>query len=162
LLLGALLFFAIAPGMVAGVVPYFLTRWRFAAPLPGPPASVAGVAFVALGLLSLVESFARFVVEGWGTPAPVAPPRKLVVSGQYRYVRNPMYVAVIAIVGGQALLLGSGRLAAYAALLGLLFHAWVIGFEEPRLAAQFGQDYRNYRKNVGRWLTTLGHRAPRP
>ena len=102
------------------------------------------------GLGSLLDSFARFVFVGLGTPAPVAPPTRLVVSGQYRHVRNPMYVAVLAIVIGQGLVLGSGVLR-YAALLWLLFHAFVVLYEEPRLGSRFGAPCEVYRRNVRRW-----------
>ena len=81
----------------------------------------------------------------------MAPPTQLVVSGQYRHVRNPMYVAVLAIVLGQSLVLGSARLLAYAALVWLVVHAWVLGYEEPKLTRTFGAAYREYREKVGRW-----------
>jgi protein-S-isoprenylcysteine O-methyltransferase Ste14 len=149
--LGAILFFLVAPGMVAGYVPYRLTRWQTASSL-SLPFRIAGIALAVVGLVSLVECFARFVLQGRGTPAPVAPPTILVVSGPYRYVRNPMYVAVVAIILGQAALLGSTRLVAYAAVIWVVFHCWVIGYEEPRLADQFGDSYRAYRAAVGRWL----------
>src|SRR5215217_3220329 len=101
---GSALFFALAPGVMAGVVPWLITGWdAYDMPLPlraaGALVTVAGAAF-------LIQAFARFVVEGLGTPAPVAPPERLVVGGIYRWVRNPMYVAVIATILGQALLLG--------------------------------------------------------
>lgn len=149
--LGAIVFFVAAPGMVAGYVPYRLTRWQTASSW-GLAARVAGIALAAVGLASLVECFVRFVLEGRGTPAPVAPPTTLVVSGQYRYVRNPMYVAVVALVLGQAALFGSARLVVYAAFVWAVFHCWVIGYEEPRLADQFGDSYRAYRAMVGRWV----------
>jgi len=91
------------------------------------------------------------VFVGLGTPAPVAPPARLVVSGQYRYVRNPMYVAVVTIVIGEALVLGRAVLLAYAALLWLFFTLFVVLYEEPALAEKFGASYVAYRKNVRRW-----------
>jgi protein-S-isoprenylcysteine O-methyltransferase Ste14 len=116
---------------------------------------LAGAALVAAGLASLLESFWRFAHVGLGTPAPLAPPRRLVVSGQYRYVRNPMYVAILAILVGQGLVLGSAVLLQYALVVWLVFHLWVVGYEEPRLRAQFGASYEAYGRSVGRWWPRL-------
>lgn len=149
--LGAAAFFVVAPGSVAGLAPYLISGWRVAHRLP-EPARLAGAAMLAVGLASVVESFVRFVVRGLGTPAPVAPPRRLVVSGQYRHVRNPMYVALVAVVLGQALWLGSAALAAYAAALLLIFHLRVVTYEEPRLTEQFGAEFAAYRRGVPRWI----------
>jgi protein-S-isoprenylcysteine O-methyltransferase Ste14 len=151
-LVGSLLFLVLMPGTVVGLVPYWLTRWRVEEPFLGVPIlRVAGVLMVLAGLGSLIDSFARFVFVGLGTPAPIAPPTRLVVSGQYRHVRNPMYVAILAIVIGQGLVLGSGALLGYAALLWLLFHLFVVLHEEPRLASRFGAPYEVYRRSVRRW-----------
>lgn len=112
---------------------------------------VVGAALVIVGLASLVESFVRFALVGLGTPAPIAPPTRLVVSGQYRHVRNPMYLAILAVLVGQSFLLGSAELLVYAVLVGLVFHAWVLLHEEPKLTARFGPSYEAYRRNVRRW-----------
>src|SRR5262245_5888442 len=98
------LFLLLAPGLVAGLVPWVLTEWR----ANGAPSWLRAVGWVAiaLGVAVLVESFMRFVVDGFGTPAPVAPTEKLVVRGLYRWVRNPMYLAVAAVILGQAAVLG--------------------------------------------------------
>src|SRR5687767_1687652 len=123
--IGAIVFFVMAPGVVAGVLPYWLTRWQAAGPLPGDPAlPIIGAVLIVVGVASLVESFARFVMRGGGTPAPVAPPEQLVVSGQYRLVRNPMYVAVLAIIFGQVLILGRMILVTYALGAWAVFHLW--------------------------------------
>jgi protein-S-isoprenylcysteine O-methyltransferase Ste14 len=154
--LGSVLFFLIAPGTVAGYVPYLLTRWRFEPPLLGiSTGRWIGGFLVATGLVGLVECFARFALEGRGTPAPVAPPTTLVVSGPYRHVRNPMYVSVLAILVGQALLFGSVRVLEYAGGAWLATHLFVLGYEEPTLRRQFGASYDTYRANVGRWLPRL-------
>jgi protein-S-isoprenylcysteine O-methyltransferase Ste14 len=151
--LGSLAFLVIAPGMVAGYVPYLISGWRWQPPLLGLAASrLAGGLLVLAGAASVVHSFARFALEGRGTPAPVAPTQTLVVSGQYRYVRNPMYVAVVGIVLGQALLFGSLPLVWYALGLWALFHAFVLGYEEPTLARRYGDSYARYRTSVNRWL----------
>src|SRR5262245_62257088 len=92
--LGSLVFFILAPGTVAGFVPWWLTRWRISPPFFGiEPLRWVGAALIVLGLLPLLSSFARFAWDGLGTPAPIAPPTNLVVTGFYRRVRNPIYVA---------------------------------------------------------------------
>ena len=93
---------------------------------------------VAIGLLGLVDSFIRFAVTGLGTPAPILPTRSLVVSGLYRYVRNPMYVAVLSIIVGQGIVLGNLAVLAYGTLVCAMFTLFVRLYEEPRLAATFG------------------------
>src|SRR5712692_9103066 len=110
-ILGSVLFFAIAPVTVAGIVPWWISRWQVDPAFFGIwPLRILGGVLIAAGLAVLVESFARFALEGLGTPAPIAPPRHLVVRGVYRYVRNPIYVALLAIVFGQAILLGNVNL----------------------------------------------------
>ena len=151
-LLGSLVFLVIAPGTVAGWVPFWLTGWRMQPPLLGVSGlRVVGAALVVVGVASLLESFLRFAIVGLGTPAPIAPPSHLVVSGQYRHVRNPMYVAILAMVVGQGLVLGSVALLRYAAVLWLLFTLFVLLYEERTLEAQFGPSYEAYRQNVRRW-----------
>src|SRR5262249_11786493 len=123
--LGSVLFLAVAPGTVAGLVPWWITRWQFQLPLLDIASmSARGSLVIASGLAILLESFARFAVQGLGTPAPVFPTRRLVVEGFYRYVRNPIYLAVEGIVLGQGLLFGDTRLFAYGALLWLGFHVF--------------------------------------
>ncbi len=151
---GAALFLVAAPGSLAGLVPWWISGWRQAARMPLAVRG-GGVVLVVLGVAVLLECFARFVVRGRGTPAPIAPPRELVVSGLYRHVRNPMYVAMVAIVAGQASLLGSRPLLLYAGVLWVLFHLRVLTYEEPVLARQFGASFELYRRNVPRWLPRL-------
>ena len=101
-------FLAIGPGVVAGVIPWRLTHWQVPYPAPGGPgARAVGLVLIGGGAAVLVHSFVRFVVEGVGTPVPVAPTQRLVVGGLYRHVRNPMYLALEAAILGQALLLGA-------------------------------------------------------
>jgi protein-S-isoprenylcysteine O-methyltransferase Ste14 len=110
-ILGSALFFVVAPLMVAGLVPWWVTHWEFQPPFAGVELMrVAGAALIIAGLPGLLDSFARFAVQGLGTPAPIAPTENLVVTGLCRHVRNPMYVAVVAIVLGQAALFGDARL----------------------------------------------------
>jgi protein-S-isoprenylcysteine O-methyltransferase Ste14 len=147
-------FFVLAPGVVAGLVPWWLTGWRMRHPQPSwvwVPLRVAGVVLVAAGVVVLVQAFVRFVAEGVGTPAPVAPTQRLVVGGLYRYVRNPMYLAVVTTIVGQALVLARPVLLAYAVAAGAAMAAFVHGYEEPTLARQFGAQYRAYRRAVPAW-----------
>jgi protein-S-isoprenylcysteine O-methyltransferase Ste14 len=113
---------------------------------------LAGVALIIAGVPGVLDSFARFALEGLGTPAPIAPPSNLVVSGLYRYVRNPIYVAVVAVILGQAVLFADWRLLGYGAFLWLFFHIAVIIHEEPTLRQSFGAEYESYCAHVPRWL----------
>ena len=101
------------------------------------------------------STIARFAWEGHGTPAPVAPTRTLVVSGFYRFVRNPMYVAILALVFGQAIFFASPALFAYGCVLWICFHAFVVLYEEPTLEHKFGDTYVAYRAGVHRWWPRL-------
>ena len=150
--LGSAVFFARAPGVVAGLVPWWLTGWDARAlPAWWLPLRLAGLVLLAAGVVVLVQAFARFVAEGLGTPAPVAPTQELVVGGLYRYVRNPMYLAVLATILGQALVLGQLVLLPYAAVVAAAFVAFVHWYEEPTLARQFGARYQAYRQAVPGW-----------
>ena len=150
--LGSAVFFALAPGVVAGLVPWWLTGWQVRSlPAWWLPLRLAGGVLLVAGTAVLVQAFARFVVEGLGTPAPVAPTRELVVGGLYRYVRNPMYLAVLAAIVGQALALGQLVLLPYAAVVAAAFAAFVHWYEEPTLARQFGDRYQAYRRAVPGW-----------
>src|SRR4029453_16713860 len=154
--LGSLVFLVVAPGTLAVLVPWWLTRWRLEPPLLGWIwLRGFGALIIPLALPVLLESFARFALEGRGTPAPIAPPERLVVRGFYRYVRNPMYVAVTSLILGQGLLLGSAVLIRYGLLVLLGFHLFVLGYEEPLLQRQFGTEYAVYRARVRRWLPRL-------
>ena len=146
---GSALFLALAPGVVAGLVPWLLTGWSSA----GAPAWVQAVGWVALaaGAAVLLDAFARFVVEGVGTPAPVAPTEKLVVGGLYRYVRNPMYLAVAGVILGQAAVLGRWLLVVYAVAFGAIVWSFVHWYEEPTLRQQFGTEYEDYLRTVPSW-----------
>jgi len=153
---GSAVFFLLAPGVVVGLIPWLLTRWQVREPLPywAPMRVVGGILLIA-GLIALVQAFVRFVVEGFGTPAPVAAPERLVVGGVYRYVRNPMYVAVLAAIVGQALLLGRLGLLLYAGGAWLVVAVFIRWYEEPTLTRRFGADYEAYRRAVPAWLPRL-------
>jgi protein-S-isoprenylcysteine O-methyltransferase Ste14 len=152
-IVGSALFFVIAPGFIAGLAPWWISRWRLNAPFFAMPLfRLAGGILIALGLATLLDSFARFALQGLGTPAPLFPTRHLIVTGLYRYVRNPMYVAVLSLVFGQGLLLGNATLLEYGVLVWLLFHLFVLVYEEPTLRASFGSEYTCFCAHVPRWI----------
>ena len=153
---GSAVFFLAAPGIVAGVVPWLITQWRLDVSSPVDLVRVVvglGVAVVATALL--VAAFVRFVAEGRGTPAPVAPPERLVIGGAYRYVRNPMYVEVLTIILGQTLAFASLGLLVYAVVGWAVMASFVRFFEEPELLRQHGTDYERYRRSVRAWVPRL-------
>jgi protein-S-isoprenylcysteine O-methyltransferase Ste14 len=153
---GSSLFFALAPGTMAGLIPWLLTGWEFETPTAHWVwVRWLGGLVVLASAAVLVQAFVRFVVDGLGTPAPVAPTQHLVVTGSYRHVRNPMYVAVTGAIVGQAMLLGQLGLLAYAALFLAVTAAFVRWYEEPTLARQFPREYPAYRANVPAWWPRL-------
>jgi protein-S-isoprenylcysteine O-methyltransferase Ste14 len=155
-ILGTAVFLVLAPGFLVALIPYWISRWQFHAPFLGfMPFRVIGALLILAGLPVLLESFARFALQGLGTPAPVFPPQHLVVKGFYRYVRNPMYVAVISMVLGQALLFGKLGLLIYGMFAWLVTHVFVLTYEEPTLRKSFGAEYENYRAHVPRWIPRL-------
>src|SRR4051794_28640296 len=138
---------------MAGLIPWLLTGWDAG---DSPAAlQIAGWLLIAAGLAVLLHSFARFVTEGRGTPAPVAPTEHLVVGGLYRYVRNPMYVAVAALIVGQALVLGQPGLLLYALAFCLATSAFARFYEEPVLRRRYGAEFDEYRRAVPAWLPRL-------
>ena len=154
---GSAIFFVLAPGMVAGLVPWWITGYRLPAvdSVLSWTSVLLGFGLVAAGLVVLVQAFFRFAAVGRGTPAPVAPTQYLVVSGSYRYVRNPMYVAVVTVIAGQALAFRSIGLLAYAILVWLMMAAFVRSYEEPVLAQRYGESYARYRRSVRAWIPRL-------
>jgi protein-S-isoprenylcysteine O-methyltransferase Ste14 len=160
--IGTALFFFLAPGTVAGLLPYAITRWRVT-PMPAAylPVRLLGGVMILAGLALVIENFARFALEGRGTPAPPMPTERLVVRGAYRFTRNPMYVAVLAIILGQVLLFASWPLLVYGAVIALAFHLFVIFYEEPTLARTHGAEYEAYRSAVPRWIPRFPHQPSR-
>ena len=153
---GSAVFLVVGPGIVVGLIPWLLTGWQVREPAPyWAPMHVLGVILLVAGLTVLVQAFVRFVVEGFGTPVPVAAPDRLVVGGLYRYVRNPMYVALIAAIVGQALLLGRLGLLLYAAAVWTISAVFVRWYEEPTLTRRFGAEYEAYRRAVPAWWPRL-------
>ena len=137
------------PGVMAALVPYLLTGWHGSGSLLA--LQVVGAALLAAGVSVFAHTVIRFVVEGLGTPFPGAPTEYLVVGGLYRYVRNPMYLAVIATILGQAAILGRVVLVAYAAILWATVASFVRFYEEPTLSERYGEPYDAYRRGVRGW-----------
>jgi protein-S-isoprenylcysteine O-methyltransferase Ste14 len=167
-LLGSAIFLVIAPGFVAGLAPYWVSGWRRESPpfhlasLAAPNAArflhlihAAGVVLFLLAFVLLLDSFLRFALQGLGTPAPIFPTERLIITGLYRYVRNPIYLAVVSLILGQALYLTSLSLIEYAAFIALCFHTWVLIYEEPTLRRTFGAEFELYCSSVPRWLPRL-------
>ena len=148
-LLGTIVFVAAVPGSVVVLVPWWLSGGRVAGTTLG---IVVGMAMIVAALPLFVSFCSRFVWEGHGTPAPIAPTEHLVVGGPYRWVRNPGYVAVTAILVGEGLVLGSAAVLLYALLVALAFHVFVLLYEEPTLRSTFGAEYDAYCRRVPRWL----------
>jgi protein-S-isoprenylcysteine O-methyltransferase Ste14 len=116
---------------------------------------IIGLLLIAAGLPVLLDSFGRFALQGLGTPAPVAPPQRLVVTGLYRFVRNPMYVAVVSLIFGQGLLFGNLQVLEYGLAVWVGFHLFVVLYEEPVLRSKFGDQYEEFSRNIRRWLPRL-------
>src|SRR5437868_15151113 len=146
----------IAAGTVAGIVPWWISRWRIQAPfLHFYGFRVIGILFILASLPVLLDSFARFALQGLGTPAPPFPTHHLVVTGLYRYVRNPMYVAVVGLIAGQALLLGNRALLFYAIIVWMSFQIFVLLYEEPVLLKIYTAEYVVFCRNDPRWISRL-------
>ena len=150
-----LLFTLVVPGTVAVYLPLMMSRGR----------DVASGAMLALAIAVLVVGAAiyawclwDFATFGRGTPAPIDAPKRLVVRGLYHYTRNPMYLGVLTVILGWATLFGASQLIAYALVAGGCFHGFIVLYEEPHLAREFGSQYEDYRAKVPRWLPNPGHR----
>jgi len=142
------------PGTVVGIVPWWL---RDDALATRGIQAWAAVAVIIVGVaIYLHTAFWGFAAIGGGTPAPIAPTKILVVRGLHRFVRNPMYIGVALVVAGQAWLFHSIKTAIYLACVGLVVHLFVVFYEEPTLARQFGEEYQRYRARVPRWVPKIG------
>lgn len=147
-----LLFSVLVPGTVAGLVPWRILTSAGEWQLPhSRVAALPGLILLLAGLVIYLRCVTDFGAAG-GTPAPIDPPKQLVVRGLYRFSRNPMYVGVLSVIAGQALLFASWRLALYAAAVFGMFHGFVVLYEEPTLRRQFGASYEDLCTRVPRWL----------
>jgi protein-S-isoprenylcysteine O-methyltransferase Ste14 len=147
------LFFALT---FVGTVLVYVPRWILGpegrATLAAGPARYAAWLLIGAGLSLMVWCWYEFATRGRGTPMPIDPPRRLVVAGPYRYVRNPMYVAALSFLLGQAALYQATSLLWYGAGFAVAVHLFVVGYEEHALSGRFGSDYDAYRAAVGRWV----------
>src|SRR6266700_6175881 len=156
--LKTLVFSILVPGTVAGGIPWLLLQGAAGPVLLLPSIWMVGFLPLLLGVGLYLWCAGAFTFIGKGTPAPIDAPRVLVVQGLYRWVRNPMYIAVLSVVIGEAILFRSILLAEYALVLWGVFHMFVVFVEEPSLRSQFGASYETYFRTVPRWLP----RPPRP
>ena len=152
LTLSSLLWTILLPGVVAGYVPWTFFGLRDTVVDLSRPGQLLGLSIILAGAALLAACIFEFARSGRGTLSPVDPPKRLVVRGLYRYVRNPMYLAVTAILLGEVMLMRSGALAVYWLIWFAVVNAFVIGYEEPTLRAEFGASYEAYMRTVGRWI----------
>jgi protein-S-isoprenylcysteine O-methyltransferase Ste14 len=154
--LGTIVYLLIVPLPVAGIVPWWMSRWRMEAPLLGfAPFRVVGIVLMAMGVIVLLDSFTRFAIQGLGTPAPLFPTRRLIVKGFYRYVRNPTYLSVLSVILGEGLYLGDVRVLVYILFPWLMVYLFVRIDEEPTLRRSYGDQYERYCAHVRRWWPRL-------
>jgi protein-S-isoprenylcysteine O-methyltransferase Ste14 len=141
------------PGWIVVYLPAWMTRWQV--PQESLGWRIVAVMLIGVGLVPLGESIVRFIRVGRGTLSPTHPTERLVVSGLYRYVRNPMYVGVLMLIAGQALLFWSRALWAYFGYVAIGFQLFVLVYEEPTLRRKYGDDYEEFCRNVRRWVPRL-------
>ena len=149
--LSAAAFIAVVPGSIGGWIPLYIAtngasgpRWTFD--------RLAGVALVIVGWSILIWCTVEFVRRGRGTPSPNRAPTKLVVSGLFRFVRNPMYVGVVTAIEGFAFAMHSWETAVYGVVVAIAFHLRVLLYEDPRLTREFGAEFTAYCSRVPRWI----------
>jgi protein-S-isoprenylcysteine O-methyltransferase Ste14 len=147
----------VAPGVVAGLVPWLMSGWDVRWPMSafGVGMIALGAAILAVTVLVLIRNFVRFVIEGRGTPSPALQTERLVVGGDYRFVRNPMYLGVIGAILGQAMIFGSFALLLYALAVWATMATFVSWYEEPLLQNRYGDEYERYRQGVPAWVPRL-------
>jgi protein-S-isoprenylcysteine O-methyltransferase Ste14 len=154
LLLRNLFFTILQPGIVAGLIPFWIVRDRVQTifNLPLQQHHYSGSIVFVIGFVVMLICIISFAVQGRGTLSPAAPTKKLVISGLYKYSRNPMYVGVSMMLIGEAILFQSAALWMYAFVIIAAFNTFIIFFEEPRLKKDFGEEYNNYCEKVRRWF----------
>ncbi|MEW5938021.1 MAG: isoprenylcysteine carboxylmethyltransferase family protein [Chloroflexota bacterium] len=149
--LKSLIFFLLVPGLLVGYLPYWLTMNSMALFDFGVLRWIA-VPFWFIGSVTMVWCFYDFTFKGRGTPAPIDPPKELVASGPYRFVRNPMYVAGIVILLGYVLWRPSLSILVMPSIFFVAAHLFVTLYEEPTLRGKFGASYEEYLRSVPRWI----------
>jgi len=157
-ILKSAVFVIVAPGTVLGWVPYILLERTVPPPIAW--SNWLALAPLGMGAAILLKCAWDFAVVGLGTPAPIDPPKSLVVNGLYRYVRNPMYVGSALVLCSEAMLFGSRRLLTYALLVAIGFNLFVLLYEEPTLRKKFGASYQTYCRAVPRWIPRLRPWSP--
>ncbi len=151
-----MLFLLIVPGTTLGVIPYLLITSDYNVLLiPLGPFRYVGMGLCIVGIMGMLWCVWNFIAVGRGTPAPIDPPRELVITGPYRFVRNPMYIAAITILIGEVLLYESVLLFVYLLFVALGFHLFIIFYEEPKLRSSFPEGFNNYTHRVPRWIPRL-------
>lgn len=153
LLLRVAIFTVVVPGSVTVWIPlYWLFPWLRGMETPNRGLQVIAVVLIAAGTAGYVWCALDFALRGKGTPAPIEPPKELVVQGLYRFVRNPMYISVLTVLVGECVLLKSPIFVEYAVLVALGFHLFVLLYEEPALKRKMGPAYEEYCREVPRWI----------
>ena len=154
LFLRNLFFTILQPGMVAGFIPYYILgdKWRNGVSQKFLFHHYAGIILFVIGIMITVSCIVSFAVKGRGTLSPLDPTKKLVISGLYRYSRNPMYVGVMLILIGEAIFFQSSTLVTYLCWVFIAFNIFIFVHEEPRLRKAFGSAYNDYCRKVRRWL----------
>lgn len=150
--LKTLIFTLISPGTVAVYLPYWLLQKTGAHCVWQSWRGAIGIVLICVGVIIYGWTAWDFTFAGRGTPAPIDPPKEMVARGLYRYSRNPMYIGMLTVLLGEALLFRSWQMLAYAALMAAIFHSFVVFYEERTLQRRFGDSYITYRQSVPRWL----------
>ena len=149
------IFTIIVPCSVAGWIPLVLRRYPDASIDLGTPGIAIGSILITIGVIGYVLTAGAFAIIGKGSPSPSHPTSNLIVSGIHRYSRNPMYVSVLSVIIGQAILWGSSNIAIYAVLVWIGFQTFIIFYEEPTLRKKFGEQYETYYNEVPRWIPRI-------
>lgn len=155
LLIKTSVFTLLVPGTVVVLVPYLLLGDAPLGTLDVFVIYFLGILPIVLGLTLYLRCAYHFAHSGRGTPAPIDPPGKLVITGPYRYIRNPMYLGILAILAGEALLFRALPLLYYLAVLAAVFHIFITVYEERALRRKFGKAYARYCEKVPRWIPTV-------
>ena len=154
LFLRNLFFTILQPGIVAGLIPYFIIRRSLSTSIEQPFSlyQYLGSMIFILGFMLMLICIANFAIRGRGTLSPVDPTKKLVIGGPYKFSRNPMYVGVMMILIGESIFFQSTATCIYSLVIFIAFYTFVVFFEEPYLRERFGDEYNRYVRNVRRWV----------
>lgn len=156
-----LIFTVFVPGTVAAYIPYrIIKNLHSSLAIHWELLKFISVIFIFVGVAIYFSCLLHFALTGHGTPAPIDAPKRLVIKGLYCYVRNPMYVGVIVVILGWALLYNSFSVFQYAILMWIIFHIVIIFIEEPTLRRQFGEPYKSYCSKVRRWIPGKRYKEP--